>query len=204
MRYVLEGLGKRLGDGRLQAIAGVATSERTAEIARAVGIPLTSLDREPRLDLTVDGADEIDPALNLIKGLGGALLREKIVAAASDELLIVADDSKLVSTLGERVPVPVEVVSFGVSLVLRRLGALPGTCTLRLDPSGQPYVTDEGNHIVDYACGPILDAARLDVVLHQIPGVVEHGLFLGMASRAIVCREDGEIFVLERGTSDRT
>jgi ribose 5-phosphate isomerase A len=197
MRYVLEGLGHRLAAGTLSDLAGVPTSEQTAAIARGLGIPLTTLEQHPRLAIAIDGADEIDPALNLIKGLGGALLREKIVAAAADRLIIVADESKLVRTLGERCPVPVEVVAFAVPLVRRRLEQI-GRVELRLASDGRPLATDQGNQILDCHTGPILDPGRLDITLHQVPGVVEHGLFLHIAALALIARADGTVASLAR------
>lgn len=185
MRFVLEELARRLHDGRLSNVMGVPTSEKTTALAHVLGIPLTSLAEHPRLALAVDGADEIDPGLNLVKGLGGALLREKIVAAAADEFLVVADDSKLVAQLGSRAPLPIEVLEFAVPLVQRRLGSLPGRPVLRT-VGGDPFVTDEGNLILDFYCGPIADAWSLDIALRQIPGVVDHGLFLGMATAVFV------------------
>lgn len=197
MRYALEELGRRLSDGSLHTIIGVPTSERTAQIARELGIPITTLEEQPDLDLAIDGADEIDPNLDLIKGLGGALLREKIVESAARELLIIADKTKLVSQLGSRAPLPVEVIPFATPLVARRLTALGGSVMLRRNTDGQPFYTDEGNHILDYACGSIADPAALDVTLLRIPGVVEHGLFLGMAQRAMIA-DSATITILER------
>ena len=188
----LEELARRLGSGELTDVAGVPTSRRTARRAAELDIPLTTLDRNPTLDLVVDGADEIDPSLNLIKGLGGALLWEKIVAQAGRRMVIVADADKLVERLGTRSPLPVEVVTFGVAgqeAFLRGLGAEP---TLRRDADGAPYVTDGGHNILDarFAKG-IADPAALDAALAARAGVVESGLFLGMADAAIVGREDG-------------
>jgi ribose 5-phosphate isomerase A len=191
MRYVLEELGRKLKDGELRDVRGVPTSERTASLALELGIPLATLDEHPALPLAIDGADEIDPALNLIKGLGGALLREKIVAFASASLIIVADERKIVPSLGSRAPLPVEVLPFALPVVRRRLTDLPGRVEVRLAGRGMPFVTDEGNHILDYHSGPISDPAGLDTALQRIPGVVEHGLFLGMAQEAIVAGAGG-------------
>ncbi len=185
-RYVLEALAARLTSGRLHSIVGIPTSDQTAALARALSIPLGSLRQHPQLDLAIDGADEIDPRLNLIKGLGGALLREKIVAAAAREFLIVVDRTKQVERLGSRAPVPIEVVPFGLSPVMRRLTDFPGQARLRQADAGEPFHTDEGNWIVDYFCDPLPDPHALDHALHRIPGVVEHGLFLDMAHRAVV------------------
>jgi ribose 5-phosphate isomerase A len=198
MQYAIEEIGRRLRTGELSEVLGVPTSERTGRLAHRVGVPLTTLADHPELELTIDGADEIDPALDLIKGLGGALLREKIVASAARELVIVADEGKLVPILGSRVPLPVEVVPFALAIVERRLAAMGGGVELRRTDRGEPLVTDEGNRILDYFCGPIQQSAELDVELRRIPGVVEHGLFLGMARRAIVCRAPDDVIVMHR------
>lgn len=190
-RYMLDGLGERLRDGRLHNIVGVPTSEATAVIARRLGIPLTTLEAHPRLDLALDGADEIDPALNLIKGLGGALLHEKIVAASAGRLIIMADETKLVGRLGERAPLPVEVVSFGLPLCSRRLKELGGTPTLRRAADGSAFQTDEGNVILDCRFAEISEPAVLNAAINAIPGVVEHGLFIGMAAIALVAGASG-------------
>ncbi|MFP4435788.1 MAG: ribose-5-phosphate isomerase RpiA [Chloroflexaceae bacterium] len=186
VKYVLDELGRRLADGRLHSIVGVPTSDQTTQLARRLRIPLTSPEEQPELDLAIDGADEIDPNMNLIKGLGGALLREKIVAAAANLLIIVADSSKMVPQLGSRNPLPIEVIPFAAPLVLRRLADLPGKATIRYIANQQPFITDEGNYIIDYASGPIDDLEYLDTTLLRIPGVVEHGLFLNMTRCAAV------------------
>ena len=177
------------------SIVGVPTSERTARLCLELGVPLSTLDETPELDLTVDGADEIDPALSLIKGGGGALLREKIVAAASARMIVIADRSKLVATLG-RFPLPIEVNIFGLAATrialmraAERLG-LAGPLTLRMT-NGAQFVTDGGHLIIDASFGLIPDTRALSNALHAIPGVVEHGMFLGMASVAIVASADG-------------
>ena len=197
MRYVLEQIGALLRDGRLRDIVGVPTSEATAALARQLGIPLTTLDDHPELDLNIDGADEIDPHLNLIKGLGGALLREKIVASAARTFVVVADRSKLVKQLGSKAPVPIEIIPLAQPLIERRLHDLGGSSQLRRISDGKPFVTDEGNHILDYTAGPIADAAQLAAALDSIVGVVEHGLFLAMATSAVVAAPEG-IKVLEK------
>lgn len=191
LRFVLRELGARLADGRLRDIVGVPTSEATAALARELCIPLVSLEQRPALDLNLDGADEIDPHLNLIKGLGGALLREKVVASAARQFVVVADGSKLVQRLGSRAPLPVEVIPFAQPLVSRKLEALGASPKLRKLATGAPLITDEGNVILDCATGPIDDPAALDVALRRIPGVVEHGLFLQMASEAVVAESGG-------------
>ncbi len=176
-------------------IIGVPTSERTASLCRDLGVPLSTLDETPRLDLTIDGADEIDAALTLIKGGGGALLREKIVAAASARMIVIADESKLVATLG-RFPLPIEVNRFGLKAtemaIADATGALglSGPLTLRMT-AGEPFVTDGGHLIIDASFGRIPDARALSDVLHAIPGVVEHGLFLGLADLAVIAGSTG-------------
>jgi ribose 5-phosphate isomerase A len=177
------------------SVTGVPTSERTAELCRALGVKLATLDEMPELDLTIDGADEIDAKLSLIKGGGGALLREKIVAAASAGMIVIADASKVVETLG-RFPLPIEVNPFGlkateiaIAAASARLG-LDGPLALRTAGTA-PYVTDGGHHIIDASFGRIPDPQALGDALHAIPGVVEHGLFLGLASAAIVADAGG-------------
>jgi len=189
--YMLKGLAQRLADGRLRDIVGVPTSEATAASARLLGIPLVTLDQRPQLDLTLDGADEIDPQLNLIKGRGGALLREKIVAACSQRLIILANDSKLVAQLGTHAPLPVEVIMFALPLCVRRLAELGGSATLRHTADGSPFRTDEGNVILDCRFAGIPDPAPLSTAINAIPGVVEHGLFIGMAMIALVAGPAG-------------
>ena len=190
-QYLLYGLADRLGDGRLRDIVGVPTSERTSALARELGIPLATLAEHPQLDLAIDGADEIDPQLDLIKGLGGALLREKIVAASAARLIIVGDTTKRVAQLGTRAPLPIEVIGFALPLAQRRLAALGCAPTLRRATDGSPFVTDEGNHILDCRFDGIADARALDAAIHAIPGVVEHGMFIGMAALAIVAGAGG-------------
>jgi ribose 5-phosphate isomerase A len=187
-------LGARVRKG-LHVIC-VPTSEATAAQARLLGIPLTTLDDTPFLDITIDGADELDSELRLIKGGGGALLREKIVATASDRMIVIADGSKLVKQLGQ-FPLPIEVVRFGVEATRNMISALAaeagcdGTLTMRLGRDGQPFVTDGGNYIFDAALKSIPDPEALDALLKLIPGVVENGLFLGIAWKAIVAGADG-------------
>lgn len=176
-------------------VRGVPTSERTAALCRELNVPLATLDELPELDLTVDGADEVDPQLSLIKGGGGALLREKIVAAASARMIVIADESKVVDVLG-RFPLPIEVNPFGlkatklaVAKAAARLG-LEGPVTLRMTDA-QPFVTDGGHFILDASFGRIRDARALSNELHAIPGVVEHGLFLGLADLAVIAGAAG-------------
>ena len=183
-------------------VVGVPTSEATRIQAGQCGIPLTTLDEIDRLDLTVDGADEIDPAFNLIKGGGGALLREKIVAAASDRMIVIADDSKAVDVLG-RYPLPIEVIPFGLAATRRAIAEAfaetgnSGQMVLRKSKDGHVFVTDGGHCIVDAHLGRITGAPRLAGLLTAIPGVVEHGLFIGLASLAILAGAQG-IRVIER------
>ncbi|MDI6025990.1 ribose-5-phosphate isomerase RpiA [Corticibacterium sp. UT-5YL-CI-8] len=176
-------------------IVGVPTSERTASLCRELSVPLSTLEETPELDLTIDGADEIDSALSLIKGGGGALLREKIVAAASATMIVIADATKLVDTLG-RFPLPIEVNPFGLAATRIAVGAaakklgLSGAIVLR-EREGKTFVTDGGHFILDASFGRIPDPRALSDALHAIPGVVEHGLFLGLASLAVIAGSDG-------------
>ena len=188
--HATRAIGEMLTDGRLQNILAIPTSEATARQAQEVGIPLTSLNQHPKVDITIDGADEIDPHLNLIKGLGGALLREKIVATASQRLIIVADDSKQVSQLGSRAPVPVEVIPFAQEPVRHFLQSLGANAILR-QQKGTPFITDENNIILDCHFPPIADPLKLAQTIRQQPGVVEHGLFLNMATDAIIASPQG-------------
>ena len=192
MRPLLELLGEALATGRLKDVIGVPTSEDTAGRCRSLGIPLTTLDERPSLDIAIDGADEVGPALGLIKGLGGALLREKLVALAAKQFVIIADESKRVRRLGTRAPLPVEVIPFAWTTHLdffRRLGAEP---VLRQRPDGAPYQTDGGHYIVDcrFAKG-MADPARIARALDKRPGIVDHGLFLGMADVAFIAAPGG-------------
>lgn len=194
--HFLDLLGARVAAGEVADIVGVPTSVRTADAATGLGIPLTDLVRQPVLDVTVDGADEVDPSLELIKGLGGALLREKMVARASRRLVIIADEGKRVGRLGARSPLPVEVVPFAWEIHLPFLSDLGGDPTLRRQRSGEPYVTDNGNFIVDCRFeGGIGDPAGLETALRGRAGVVESGLFLGMADRAVIGAEAGPYLI---------
>jgi ribose 5-phosphate isomerase A len=177
-------------------VRGIPTSVRSKELAESLGIPLTTLDECQEIAVTVDGADEVDPQLRLIKGGGGALLREKIVASATKQLVIVADASKQVKMLG-KFPLPVEVIRFSQALVSKRITALGANVQLRVDNSGKPFVTDENNHILDCHFGEIRDPDALARQLSDMPGVVEHGLFIGMASVALLAR-GSEIIELKR------
>jgi len=199
-KHFVELLGERVRAGL--RVVGVPTSEATRKDAERCGIALTTLDDIDRLDLTVDGADECDPSLDLIKGGGGALLREKIVAAASDRMIVIADDTKWVDKLG-RFPLPVEVIPFGLAATLRAMakafaqGGVSGQMAVRKGKDGHVFVTDGGHWIVDAHLGRIGDAPRLAGLLGAIPGIVEHGLFIGLASAAVLAGTNG-IRVVER------
>ena len=197
-KHLVDLLGERVRGGL--DIVAVPTSEATHQQAVSCGIPLTTLDETPALDLTIDGADEISPDLTLIKGGGGALLREKIVASASARMIVIADESKCVDVLG-RFPLPVEIAPFGagatrlaVQAVLR---AQPGMLTLRKSKDGQAFVTDGGHFIVDAALGRIEDPREVARALIAVPGVMEHGLFVGLASTAVIGGPDG-VRIVER------
>jgi ribose 5-phosphate isomerase A len=179
----IELLGQRVRAGL--RIRAVPTSERTQVLARKLGIPLVTLAEAGTLDVCVDGADEVDPQLDLIKGYGGALVREKIVAASAQKLVILVGQEKLVQKLGARGQLPVEVVPFGLTLATRRLRALGCEPRLRMD-GGAPYLTDNGNHVLDCGIGLLEDAGRFESELRAIPGLVGSGLFLGMADVVIV------------------
>jgi ribose 5-phosphate isomerase A len=183
-------------------VVAVPTSETTRALADQLGVTLTTLDATPELDLTVDGADEIAPDLTLIKGGGGALLREKVVASASAKMIVIADESKWVSTLG-RFPLPVEIVPFGATVTRRAVeeaaakAGCPGPAGLRKGPDGHVFVTDGGHWLLDAQLQHIPDPEGLATRLAAIPGVVEHGLFIGLAQAAIVAGADG-VRVIER------
>ena len=192
VRPLLELLGARLASGDLRDIKGIPTSEDTAQRCRAHGIPLTTLDEHPAIDIAIDGTDEVTPSLDLIKGLGGALLREKLVALAAERFVIIADESKAVKRLGTRAPLPVEVVPFGWSThdgFFEGLGASP---SLRRREDGQPYTTDGGHVIVDLRFeGGIPDPLAVARALDRRVGVVDHGLFLSIADLAILAGPAG-------------
>jgi len=188
--FAVEALARRHRQGL--RFVGIPTSERTAAQARAAGIPLTSFSEHRQIDLTIDGADEVERGtLNLIKGLGGALLREKIVAAASRRLAIVVDGAKLVDRLGTRTPVPVEVVAFGLEATRGALEVRGASVQLRQSPAREPFVTDGGNRILDCSFGPISDPARLEERIGRIVGVVESGLFISRADPVFVADATG-------------
>jgi ribose 5-phosphate isomerase A len=187
-RHFVDLLGEKVRQGL--AVTGVPSSEITKRQAESLGVPLTTLDETPELDLAIDGADEVDASLALIKGGGGALLREKLVAAASRRVVIVADETKLVDRLG-RFRLAVEVVPFGWEVTARRLAALGPTVELRRGADGTPYLTDGGHVICDCAFGTIDDPPGLERTLKQITGVVDCGLFVGLATEVIVAGPGG-------------
>ncbi len=187
-------LGDRVKEGL--RVRGIPTSVRSEAMAKSLGIPLTNLDECPEIAVTVDGADEVDPQLRLIKGGGGALLREKIVASATKKLVIVADASKRVAMLG-KFPLPVEVIKFAKTLVTRQIACMGAHVQLRTNDDGTAYLTDENNYILDCRFGEIEDVEGLARELSDMPGVVEHGLFIGMASVVLVANK-GEVLELRR------
>jgi len=210
VEFVEPGMTIGLGSGRAvwKIVEGLATrgdpvraataSNRTQDLAREVGIEIVELDGSVALDLALDGADEVDGSLGLIKGGGGALLREKIVISAARRFVVVAETPKRVERLGEHFRLPVEVVKFAWRDTRRRLEPLLPDAVLRTTPDAEPYVTDEGHYILDCALDSGADPPRLDAELKRIPGVVEHGLFLGMAERALLGRPDGGVDELTR------
>ncbi|MDQ3929874.1 MAG: ribose-5-phosphate isomerase RpiA [Chloroflexota bacterium] len=194
--FAVREIGRRVEEGL--RIRGVPTSERTAALATELGIPLVTLEEVAGIDLAIDGADEVDlSTLDVIKGLGGALLREKLVAIASTEVVLIVDDSKVVPQLGDHTPVPVEVVPFGWGRTCSTLHALGSTTERRTQENGQPYITDSGNYLIDCRFQGIPDPAILGNRIKGITGVVDHGLFVGIARRVIVAGSDG-IRVIER------
>lgn len=193
-KHFVDVIGERVRDGL--TVLCIPTSEQTRRQAEGLGIPLTTLDETRQLDVTVDGTDEVDASLNLIKGAGGAQLREKMVAAASHRMIVIADASKRVETLGA-CPLPIEIVRFGVAATRRRIeeaaasAGCSGELTLRRTPAGTEFVTDEGHFILDAHFRRIDQPAALASALSQAPGVVEHGLFIGLCSGAIVASTTG-------------
>jgi ribose 5-phosphate isomerase A len=190
-KFAIERLGERVREGL--HMLGIPTSNESEALARELGIPLTALDEHPDIDITIDGADEVDPRFDLIKGLGGALLREKIVAHATRQEVIVVDVSKLVDRLGTRSPLPVEVARYGHTAVARKLASLGCEPALRQQkaPGAGPFVTDNGNLIYDCRFPGIDDARLLEARIDSIPGVVECGLFVGLAHVVITASENG-------------
>lgn len=204
IRYLLEEIAEQRGAGRWGSIVGVPTSEATRAHAERLGIPLATLAEHPELDLTIDGADEVDPALDLVKGLGAALLREKVVASVSRTLVIVVDESKVVPRLGTRAPLPVEVDPFAAPVVEPFLAGLGARPVLRRDAAGDAIVTDGGNRILDcHFPDGIADAGTLERALNDRVGVMENGLFLGMADHVVVAGSGGTEVRSREGRSGR-
>lgn len=192
--YAIQELGRRIKEENL-SIRGVPTSFAAERLAREVGIPLVTLDEIQQLDLALDGADEVDPHLNLIKGRGGAHTREKIIAAASSRFVALVDASKMVDVLGSKKPVPVEVLPLAVAPVMRTLAALGGaSCEIRMgDKKDGPVVTDQGFWIIDAFFGGIAEPQMLDDRIKSIPGVLDHGLFIDRTEMVLIAEEDGTI-----------
>jgi ribose 5-phosphate isomerase A len=214
LRFVRDGMTLGLGTGSTAAhavrflgeqvraglkVRGIPTSVHTQELAASLGIPLTTLDECQQIDVDIDGADEFDAQLHLIKGGGGALLREKIIASASRQVVIIADSSKLVAVLG-KFPLPVEVIPFAQPLVAKRITALGATVKLRQETKGNPFITDEGHHILDCSFGQITDPPALARKLSDMPGVVEHGLFVDLAT-VVLCAKGENVTELRRQQS---
>ena len=213
VKYVEDGMVVGLGSGSTASMAikligqkiktegievtGIPTSSASDLLARAVGIRMGDLDDHREIDITIDGADEVDPRLNLVKGLGGALVWEKIVAASTRVEMIVVDDSKVVEYLCQKVPLPVEVVRFARETTARRLASLGCVPKLRITENGEPYVTDNGNNIIDCRFVRIDDPKSMESRINSVPGVVDNGLFVGVASKVIISNQDG-IRILER------
>ena len=193
--HVVRFLGEKVRAGL--KIRGIPTSVHTGELAASLGIPLTTLEECQQIDVDIDGADEFDPQLHLTKGGGGALLREKIIASASRQVVIIADSSKQVAVLG-KFPLPVEVIPFAQSLVANRITALGASVKLRQGAKGNPFVSDEGHHILDCSFGQIPDPPALARALSNMPGIVEHGLFIDLATRVLVAKGEN-VAELRRG-----
>jgi ribose 5-phosphate isomerase A len=200
VRHLVDLLGDALREGTLTDVVGVPTSIETERQARSLDIPLIELGDRPVIDLTIDGADEVSPDLDLIKGLGAALLREKMVAQASERLLIISDDSKLVERLGQKAPLPVEVIDWAVGAQARFLEATGAEVSLRTNDDGSPVRSDNGNVFLDCTySGGIPDPASLETILAARAGIVDTGLFLGMADEAVIASAEG-VRVLRRNT----
>jgi ribose 5-phosphate isomerase A len=199
--FFVRALAQRISGENLRVL-GIPTSEHTAELARSLNVPLTTFAEHTQIDLAVDGADEVElGTLFLIKGQGGALLREKIVAAASKRMIVIADETKLVERLGSKTSVPVEVVQFGWQATENRLRGIGAKTSLRLAAGGKPLVTDSGNYIIDCAFGPMEKPKEIAHHLDHVVGAVEHGLFLGFASQVLVGGRDGVKTLTRAATS---
>ncbi len=194
--HAIREIGKLVASGL--SFTAISTSEASTRQAESLGIKVSTLDEHPVIDVTIDGADEVDPQLNLVKGKGGALLREKIIASSSLEEIIVVDETKLVGRLGEKEAIPVEILRFGYLNTVKHLSLLDCTASLRRQ-NGNVFVTDNGNYIADCSFAPIEDPSRLHDRINAIPGVVENGMFLNMASRVLVGKQD-KVIVMERGS----
>ena len=191
VRFALECLANQIKAGSIRDVVGIPSSIQTEEISHQLGIPLTSFDHYTEIDLTIDGADEVDPALNLIKGGGGALLREKVLAQASKENIIIIDETKFSQKIGTRWPVPIEVIPFAWPVEAAHLRTLEGEPLLRMNGDGSPFATDQGNYILDCRFGVIHDPDQLASNLNERAGIVEHGLFLHLATEVIIADEQG-------------
>ena len=189
-RFAVERIAARIKNGELKNIVGVPSSLQTEKLAQEMGIPLSDLDQSSQIDVTIDGADEVDTDLNLIKGGGGALLREKVLAQASRQNIIIVDDSKLSPQLGTSWALPIEVIPFACKAEENFLKSLNASVTIRLHADGSPFRTDENNLILDALFGPIEDPEKLSRMLNERAGIVEHGLFLGLANDVIVAGEE--------------
>jgi ribose 5-phosphate isomerase A len=189
--YAIKHIGEKILSGKLRNVVGIPSSERSAILAQELNIPLTDLEAQPTIDLTIDGADEVDPELNVIKGGGGALLREKIIAQASGKNIIIVDESKLSPQLGTKWALPIEVIPFACRTEQLFLESIGGSATLRAGDNKSPYLTSQNNFILDTDFGPITDSAALVSRLNERAGIVEHGLFLGLATDVIVAAGQG-------------
>jgi ribose 5-phosphate isomerase A len=212
VKYALESIGRKLKSGTIKNISGVSTSQHTENISRELGISIITLDESVRratlnnqhstlsIDLTIDGADEVDENLNLIKGGGGALLREKIIAQATKRLIIIVDETKISKCLGEKWPVPVEVIKSALNAEKYFLESIGAKTVIRKSSSGENYLTDEGNFIIDANFGKIEDAEEISDLLNKRAGIVEHGLFLGLTYKVICAMNNGIIKELTNGS----
>jgi len=198
-RFALEELGKRLKSGRLKDIIAIPSSRQTEKIAGALGIELTTLDDVQEIDITIDGADEVDPKLNLIKGGGGALLREKVLAQVSRRNIMIVDESKLSPHLGTHWPIPIEVIPFAWRPIEKYISSLGAEVRLRIKDDRTPYSTDQGNYILDGNFGPITDPHSLAAKFAYKAGIVDYGLFLGTASEVIVAGKTGIRYLKKEG-----